>query len=61
VVSFRVAGFGLFQGNLTVKASYAVESPQRVSISFIESTLVSVRKCGSGQPLQLQHGRWEAM
>jgi hypothetical protein len=41
VVYFKVAGLGLLSGNLSIKASYAVESPQRVSIKFIESTLVS--------------------
>jgi len=41
VVYFRVAGLGLLSGNLSIKASYAVESDKRVSIKFIESTLVS--------------------
>jgi hypothetical protein len=41
VVYFRVAGLGLMSGNLSIKASYKVESEQRVSIQFIESTLVS--------------------
>lgn len=40
VVYFRVAGLGLLSGNLSIKASYAVESDKRVSIKFIESTLV---------------------
>jgi hypothetical protein len=41
VVYFKVAGLGLISGNLSIKASYAVESGQRVSIQFLESTLVS--------------------
>jgi hypothetical protein len=41
VVYFKVAGLGLMSGNLSIKASYAVESGQRVSIQFLESTLVS--------------------
>lgn len=45
VVYFKVAGLGLLSGNLSIKASYAVESEQRVSIKFIESTLVST-ECG---------------
>jgi hypothetical protein len=45
VVYFKVAGLGLMTGNLSIKASYAVESEQRVSIKFIESTLVSSCVC----------------
>lgn len=53
VVYFRVAGLGLFNGSLSIKASYEVESEQRVSIKFIESTLVSQTwlvgwSCGGG-------------
>jgi hypothetical protein len=45
VVHFRVAGFGLFSGTLTIKASYAVESARRVAIRFVESSLVRARAC----------------
>ncbi|WIA18878.1 hypothetical protein OEZ85_003551 [Tetradesmus obliquus] len=40
VVQFSVAGLGMLSGSLTVKASYEVASDDRVSIKFIESTLV---------------------
>lgn len=46
MVYFKVAGLGLLSGNLSIKANYAVESEQRVSIKFIESTLVSTARAG---------------
>lgn len=54
MVYFKVAGLGLLSGNLSIKASYAVESEQRVSIKFIESTLVSTAcvegcRCSAGR------------
>lgn len=46
MVFFKVAGLGLMSGNLSIKASYAVESGQTVSIQFLESTLVSKQQAG---------------
>jgi len=40
-VQFKVAGLGTFGGALTITASYAVVSPQRVDITFQEAKLVS--------------------
>jgi PAP_fibrillin len=40
VVHFNVAGLGMFSGSLTVRAAYEVVSDSRVSIRFLESTMV---------------------
>lgn len=40
MVGFRVAGLGLLEGTLTIRASYQVAGPSRVNVDFQDSTLV---------------------